>query len=136
MDDAINTNLREKSHGDARGIQNFPSQLTKSMVNIGICDSPGTVPYLSPSKMRLVLESYVEEYGEEILERTKLQRLDPTVFFNLWWFSARFSLPLPLSVVEISLCLDMPSQRFFLQPRINILLQLVKFSIIINFIFI
>ena len=68
MDDAINTNIREKSHDDARGIQNFPSQLTNSMENIGIGDSPGTVPYLSPSKMRLVLESYVEEYGEEILE--------------------------------------------------------------------
>ena len=101
MDDAINTNLKEKSHDDVRGIQNFLSQLTNSMENIGIGDSPGTVPYLSPSKMRLVLESYVEEYGEEILERTKLHRLDPTVFFNLWWFSARFSLPLPLSVVEM-----------------------------------
>lgn len=100
MDEAINTNSREKSHDDARGIQNFPSQLTNSVANIGMGDSPGTVPYLSPSKMRLVLENYVEEYGEEILERTKLRRLDPTIFFNLWWFSARFSLPLPLSVIE------------------------------------
>lgn len=56
------------------------------------------VTYLNPEALRIALEHYVEEYGEDILERGKLQELDREVFFNLWWYCARFSLPLPLSV--------------------------------------
>mmetsp|Transcript_1926 Transcript_1926/g.2600 ORF Transcript_1926/g.2600 Transcript_1926/m.2600 type:complete len:352 (+) Transcript_1926:308-1363(+) len=58
----------------------------------------GYVPYLSPSKMRLQLERIIEDFGEEVLEREKLRYLNATVFFNLWWFCCRFSLPLPLAV--------------------------------------
>ena len=58
----------------------------------------GYVPYLSPSRMRALLESVVEDFGEEVIEREKLRYLNPTVFFNLWWFCCRFSLPLPLSI--------------------------------------
>jgi len=58
----------------------------------------GQVPYLNPSKMRIALEMLIEESSEDILERERLRLLDPTVFFNLWWFCARFSLPLPLSI--------------------------------------
>ena len=61
-------------------------------------DSVSYVAYLSPSSLRVSLEQYVEEYGEEVLEREKLKELDPGVFYNLWWYSARFSLPLPLPI--------------------------------------
>ena len=30
------------------------------------------------------------------MERDRLREFDPEVFYNLWWYSARFSLPLPL----------------------------------------
>lgn len=53
---------------------------------------------MSPSRMRTALEMHIEKNGEDILERNRLHQLDPTVFFNLWWFCARFSLPLPLSI--------------------------------------
>ncbi len=58
----------------------------------------GSVPYLSPSQMRAKLEHIIEDFGEDVLEREKLRYLNPTVFFNLWWFCCRFSLPLPLSI--------------------------------------
>ena len=58
----------------------------------------GSVPYLSPSQMRAQLESIIEDFGEDVLEREKLRYLNSTVFFNLWWFCCRFSLPLPLSI--------------------------------------
>lgn len=58
------------------------------------------VTYLSPSSMRLLLEKYVEERGEEILEREALRKLDPRLYYNLWWFCARFSLPLPLRIAH------------------------------------
>jgi hypothetical protein len=60
--------------------------------------SIGFVPYTSPSKLRYKLEKYVEEYGEDVLERERLRRLDPTIFYNFWWYCARFSLPLPLAI--------------------------------------
>jgi hypothetical protein len=56
------------------------------------------VTYLSPASLRSSLERHVEEHGEEILERHRLRELDPEVFYNLWFYSARFSLPLPLPV--------------------------------------
>ncbi len=61
-------------------------------------DRLGYIVYLSPSKMRLQLEQIVNDFGEEVLEREKLRYLNPTVFFNLWWYCCRFSLPLPLAV--------------------------------------
>ena len=58
------------------------------------------VTYLSPSSMRLLLEQYVEEHGEDILERETLRKLDPRLYYNLWWYCARFSLPLPLMIAS------------------------------------
>lgn len=69
--------------------------LGESFAKDGKCNY---VTYLSPSSMRLLLEQYVEEHGEEVLERETLRKLDPRLYYNLWWFSARFSLPLPLMV--------------------------------------
>lgn len=57
----------------------------------------GFVTYLSPQKLRIMLEDLVLEYGEDALNRDSLRELSPEIFFNLWWYSARFSLPLPLS---------------------------------------
>ena len=59
----------------------------------------GYVPYLSHSKIRLQLERIIEDFGEDVLEREKLRYLNATVFFNLWWFCCRFSLPPPLAVL-------------------------------------
>lgn len=57
------------------------------------------VTYISPWSLRKAMEQYVEEYGEGILQRDRLRQLDPEVFFNLWWYCARFSLPLPLAAM-------------------------------------
>ena len=58
----------------------------------------GFVSYLSPYKLRRMLEQLVHEYGEEVLRRDRLLEIDPQIFYNLWWYCARFSLPLPLAV--------------------------------------
>ena len=60
--------------------------------------SSGFVPYLSPKKLRLLLEQLVVEFGEEILDRERLREVNPQALFNLWWYCARFSLPLPLAI--------------------------------------
>lgn len=57
----------------------------------------GFVTYFSPYRLRLMLEQLLEEYGEEALTRDRLLALEPQVFYNLWWYCARFSLPLPLA---------------------------------------
>jgi DENN (AEX-3) domain/uDENN domain/dDENN domain len=56
------------------------------------------VAYISPATLRRSLEQYVEEYGQEALDRETLREHDPELFVNFWWYCARFSLPLPLSV--------------------------------------
>lgn len=56
----------------------------------------GFVQYLNPLQLRENLERIVVEHGEGALQRDTLRFLDATTFFNLWWFCARFSLPLPL----------------------------------------
>ena len=56
------------------------------------------VTYVSPASMRSSLERRIREHGETVLERENLRAMDPELFFNLWWYCARFSLPLPLPV--------------------------------------
>ena len=56
------------------------------------------VTYISPATLRLSLERYIDEMGESVLSRERLKELDPEVFYNLYWYCARFSLPLPLPV--------------------------------------
>jgi hypothetical protein len=63
-----------------------------------LVQSSGFVPYLSPMKLRLLLEQLVAEFGEEILDRDRLREMNPQALFNLWWYCARFSLPLPLAI--------------------------------------
>jgi hypothetical protein len=72
---------------------------SKSTVKQG---QEGFVVYLSPQQLRIMLEDIFSEYGEDALNRDSLRVLNPEVFFNLWWYSARFSLPLPLSVKSLS----------------------------------
>ena len=87
-------------------LQDLPPQLELN-INDGF-ESPtleqrgsGFVTYLSPQKLRRLLEELVTEYGEEILDRDQLRIVNPEVFFNLWWYSARFSLPLPLATSSL-----------------------------------
>jgi len=53
--------------------------------------------YISPVNLRLQLEEFIQVHGPEGLTREDLWREDPTLFLNLWWYCARFELPLPLS---------------------------------------
>ncbi|KAL3782651.1 hypothetical protein HJC23_010160 [Cyclotella cryptica] len=75
----------------------------------------GLVTYFSPYRLRLMLEQLLEEYGEEGLTRDCLLALDPQLFYNLWWYCARFSLPLPLATVAHTTSHNM------IQPTGNIL---------------
>ena len=79
---------------------NLPPQLRNCFSSKEDNDGSCYVPYLNPSKMRKLLEDIVEENGEDTLERESLRHLSPVVFFNLWWFCARFNLPLPLTVTS------------------------------------
>lgn len=58
------------------------------------------VTYINPSALRLSLERYIDEIGEGVLSRERLRQLDPEVFYNLFWYCARFNLPLPLPVLD------------------------------------
>ena len=61
-------------------------------------DSVSLVTYISPLSLRDRLEQVVDEHGEEIIDREILREKYPDIFYNLWWFCARFQLPLPLPV--------------------------------------
>ena len=61
-------------------------------------DSVSLVTYISPLSLRDRLEQVVDENGEGILDREILREKYPDIFYNLWWFCARFQLPLPLPV--------------------------------------
>ena len=88
-------------------LQDVPPQLESSIKNgraslsISEQGQSGFVTYLSPQKLRMTLEELLLEYGEEVLDRDRLRMANPEVFFNLWWYSARFSLPLPLAVTSV-----------------------------------
>lgn len=104
---ATDVNVSGISH-DTEEQHNLPPQLEPSIRNRMKSDSTieqgksGCVAYLSPQNLRSSLEDLVMEYGEEVLDRDRLRMLSPEVFFNLWWYSARFSLPLPLSINSMS----------------------------------
>lgn len=53
--------------------------------------------YMSPVAMRLGLEHLIKEHGEHALYCETMLALCPDLFWNLWWYSARFGLPLPLA---------------------------------------
>lgn len=77
----------------------LPPQMGPTIVTPKTDEGVCYVTYINPSTLRISLEQYVEEYGEDVLERDRLKQLDPEVFYNFWWYCARFSLPLPLPAV-------------------------------------
>ena len=83
-------------------LQGAPPQLEPIIKDgRGVPGQAGFVTYLSPQRLRIMLEELLLEYGEEVFHRDRLRMLNPEVFFNLWWYSARFSLPLPLAVTSL-----------------------------------
>jgi len=74
----------------------LPPQLRSDIDEVD--DGISLVTYISPSSLRDSLEEVVDEHGEEILDRESLREKYPDIFYNLWWFCARFQLPLPLPV--------------------------------------
>mmetsp|Transcript_9329 Transcript_9329/g.20230 ORF Transcript_9329/g.20230 Transcript_9329/m.20230 type:complete len:281 (+) Transcript_9329:1796-2638(+) len=61
-------------------------------------ESISLATYISPLSLREKLEQVVDEHGEQILDRETLRKNYPELFYNLWWYCARFQLPLPLAV--------------------------------------
>ena len=55
--------------------------------------------YMSPVAMRLGIEHLIKDHGEHALYRETMLALCPDLFWNLWWYSARFGLPLPLAAL-------------------------------------
>ena len=115
-----------KSGNDSVGVENserhltgFPPQLGPIRLDYCTGVKTGFIPYINPSALRLLMEQYVDEHGEEILERQALLRLDPILFYNFWWYCARFSLPLPLAVVQ-SPYDNMPNVRNDLDPSMYV----------------
>jgi len=89
------------SGSGAADFEVLPPQISPTVI-VDDGENVSYVPYISPSALRLSLEQYVGEMGEEALERDRLKELDPAVFYNFWWYCARFSLPLPLPVPAAS----------------------------------
>lgn len=83
------------------GTETLPPQLGNALehaYDYGL-QGKGFVRYMSPSAVRLSLERYVEAEGDSVLLRETLRQRDPELFYNFWWYCARFSLPLPLPTV-------------------------------------
>ena len=92
---SVDEAAREQKVQENQGGDNVdPPQIIPSVESV----KGNYVTYISPAAVRSRLEHYVEEHGESILERETLQQLDTELFYNLWWYCARFSLPLPLPV--------------------------------------
>jgi DENN (AEX-3) domain/dDENN domain/uDENN domain len=75
----------------------LPDQISP-LVNTSDTSAVNFVAYVSPACLRAALEQFVEEHGEEALYRGRLKQMDPELLYNLWWYCARFSLPLPLAI--------------------------------------
>lgn len=122
VDEVLDSGLREDDYGpaapqasnlDVSGVTqdadlvDVPPQLESNIRDwraFTLSDGQGRsgfVKYLSPQNLRMMLEELLLEYGEEVLNRDRLRAISPGVFFNLWWYSARFSLPLPLAVAPL-----------------------------------
>ena len=85
------------------------------------------VTYVSPASLRSSLERLIDEHGEAVLDRDSLKVLDPELFYNLFWYCARFSLPLPL---PISTAEDKDPKHYFLLGAWYVLLQKCSFILL------
>ena len=92
LEQALQSQIENQNEG-------FPPQIRQS-IDEQQNDDAHHVTYMNPSSLRDGLEQAVDEHGESILERGKLREMYPELFFNLWWFCARFHLPLPLAVAR------------------------------------
>ena len=93
--------IREFTVDEALGLQrqlDQPPQIAMTMNEKSDDSNTMFVSYRSPDYLRSMLEGYVNELGESILERSKLKEIDAELFYNFWWYCARFSLPLPLTI--------------------------------------
>lgn len=93
--EALSSPAREMVHETADGL---PRQIGSHGAVDDDTDSFGYVTYLDPVSLRTSLERYVHEDGETALDRDSLRERDPELFYNFWFYCARFSLPLPLPI--------------------------------------
>eukprot|EP00977_Amphora_coffeiformis_P027170 scaffold34593_cov179-Amphora_coffeaeformis.AAC.8 len=84
--------------GSSADFSSLPPQITPIVSETTMNGEIQYVAYRSPASVRSDLERYVEDHGEEILDRDRLRQQDPELFYNFWWYCARFSVPLPLTV--------------------------------------
>ena len=103
LDDDLNTSRDSSATNLPPQLEGFIRDGQSTNLSIDQNSDEGFVSYFSPYKLRLMLEQLVEEYGEEVLRRDRLFAVDPQIFYNLWWYCARFSLPLPLIIASQSM---------------------------------
>lgn len=95
--DSSKTTSREQPP-DWKAFEGLPPQITPFIDPPSSDDGKSLfVTYVSPATLRVALERQVEK-GEGSLDRDSLKDQDPELFYNFWWYCARFSLPLPLPV--------------------------------------
>lgn len=97
IDEALATDGGTKLRHEATRVADF-ADLPPQIGPIVEDTNAAYVTYISPASLRSSIERHVQDHGETILERSNLKAFDPELFYNLWWYSARFSLPLPLPV--------------------------------------
>lgn len=95
LNEALEPSVSNVSHETDDGL---PRQIVSHGPVDDSTGSSGYVTYLDPSALRTSLERYVHEEGESALDRDSLRKRDPELFINLFFYCARFSLPLPLPI--------------------------------------
>ena len=95
LNEALEPPISDASHETAEGL---PRQIVSHGFADDDAESTGFVTYLDPVTLRTSLERYVQEEGEGSLDRDELRERDPGLFYNFWFYCARFSLPLPLPI--------------------------------------
>lgn len=94
LEEALQCKTELDSGSDGTNVDKLPTQL----LPLENSAEETFVTYMSPVVMRSRLERYVEEHGESVLERENLHELDPELYYNFWWYCARFAMPLPLPI--------------------------------------
>ena len=100
IDEALHKGDEERATGTSGGVADFDSLPPQIGPELETPDA-SYVTYISPTTLRLSLERHIAENGEEVLDREHLKSIDPELFYNFWWYCARFSLPLPLPVQHV-----------------------------------
>lgn len=98
LSEALEPPISNAAHETADGL---PRQIMSHGSVDDDTDSSGFITYLDPVALRTSLERYVHEEGEGALDRDGLRERDPELFYNFWFYCARFSLPLPLPISSV-----------------------------------